>query len=233
MTVRHLFGGNVRLVGTIAALGACLVIPMLIGGCGGGDDWDDDYYDPEPRYHDLTIILNVSDFAGDALGEVTVWVDQVAQSGKTSWQFVELDRNYPEEWRGFAANWIQTGFSVATYGPGDWVEIDVMVTKPGYYPQVTTFTVENYLPIDVYARDTFVMEPSVNPADASELRPKRKDKPGEVIGWEKKAGSAAAGSEAKQKDEPGQVIGGRRAKTSQTSSMFKIAAETEPSGYTG
>ena len=186
MTRRHPNGGSISTVDrTIAMLGACLVIPLVVMGCGGGagHDWHDPA--PLPRYHDVTIILNVSDLDGDALGEVTVWVNGSAQGGKTSWTHVRLDEEYPQEWRGFRANWIKPGFTVATYDYNDVATIDVMVTKRGYVPQTTIFDIDASLPAEVYARDTFVMEPSAFPTTAQEPEPKKKAQPGEVIGWTK------------------------------------------------
>lgn len=185
MTRRHPFGGSTYKSARLTlVLGACVALAAALTGCGGSGD---DYYypDPGPRYHEVNIVLNVSDLAGNAVGEVVVWVNGVAQTGMTSWNFAMLGNNYPPELRGFLANWIQPGFSVATYSPGDYDTIEVMVTKPGYYPQSTTFTITDNLPADVYARETFVMERSPYP-NTAEAKPRVKDKPGEVIGWDKK-----------------------------------------------
>jgi len=78
---------------------------LLLVGCGGGEDTCCPPY--VPQYRDLTLVLNVSDAAGNALGEATVWVDGVAQDMKTAWEFVTLGPGYPESWSGFRANWIK------------------------------------------------------------------------------------------------------------------------------
>ncbi len=156
MTRRHPLSGTHRLLAAVAGLS----VSMIVVGCGGGDDYDGN---PPPRYHDMTIVLNVSDYDGVALGEATVWVNGVSQTGKTSWTHVALGDGYPESWRGFTANWIQGGFTVATYGPGDEATVEVIVSKPGYYSQATEFTVSDELPAEVFARDTFIMEKSPYP----------------------------------------------------------------------
>lgn len=182
MAYRHPFGGSILLM-----LGACVVVPMLIVGC-SSDDWDDDddyYCDPSPRYHHMTVILKVADLAGDALGQVTVWVDGVPQVERTSWEFVSLGAGYPESWWGFKANWIKSGFTVATYAESDVAKVIVQVSKPGYYTEATTFNVEDSLPTEVYARDTFIMEPAPCPTTAEAQEPRMKEEPGEVIGWDK------------------------------------------------
>lgn len=189
MTHRLPLGG-----GALLALGAWLVVPLLIAGC-GGDDWRDDYYygpGPSrfPRYHHVTIILNVSDPAGRALGQVNVWVDGVLQAERTSSQFVALGAGYPESWWGFHANWIKGGFTVATYDYGDVARINVTVSRPGFYSQATEFRISYAQPTEVYARDTFIMEPAVHGASVGEHEPRKKDTPGEVIGWPDEAGEA-------------------------------------------
>ena len=189
MTYRLPLGGSV-----IPALGACLLLPLLIAGC-GGDDWRDDYYygpgpSPFPRYHHVTIVLNVSDPAGRALGQVNVWVDGVLQPERTSSQFVSLGSGYPESWRGFHANWIKGGFTVATYDYGDVAHINVTVARPGFYSQATEFRISASQPAEVYARDTLIMEPAVHGASADEQEPRMKEAPGEVIGWSEKSGEA-------------------------------------------
>lgn len=187
MTRRLPFGGNgpVTLL-TLGLLGACLGTAWLLAGC-SGDENDDDYYgSPYPRYHFVTIILNVSDLAGGALGQATVWVNGVAQDERTSWEFVTLGSDFPPSWRGFRANWIKGGFTVATYGYDDVARIKVMVSKPGYYTQETVFEVDDRQPAEVYARDTFIMQPAPYPTTAGVDKPRVKPTPGEVLGWEKK-----------------------------------------------
>lgn len=192
MTHRLPLGGSAGL-----ALGACLLVPLIIAGCGGNDWRDDDYYygpgpSPSPRYHHVTIVLNVSDPAGRALGQVNVWVDGVRQPERTSSQFVTLGAGYPESWRGFRANWIKGGFTVATYDYGDVARITVTVSRPGFYTQATEFHISDDLPTEVYARDTFIMEPAIYGASADEdgQEPRMKQTPGEVIGWSEKSDEA-------------------------------------------
>lgn len=213
MTSRHPIGGGIRSAsdrtrgrGVLLMLGACIALPLLFAGCSG--DWDDhdhfyDDYEPEPIYHNVTFILNVSDLDGDALGLATVWIDGVARREKTSWEFVRLGNDYPESWRGFEANWILGGFTVATYGWDDVVDVEVMVTKAGFQSQATTFEITGSLPVDVYARETFALEPSIGPASADADKPIHKTKPGEVIGWTKPETTA----------------------TSQVPTMYKLASE--------
>jgi len=189
MTYRLPFGGNTTAaVRTLLVLGACVSVLFALQGCGGGGDYDE----PEPRYHDMTIILNVSDFDGDALGEVTVWVNGVAQAEKTSWQFVTLGDGYPESWQGHRANWIKGGFTVATYGAYDVATVEVIVSKTGYYTQATEFDVSDDLPSEVYARDTFIMEPAPHVTTAEIDNPRKKAAPGEVIGASKSSPRATS-----------------------------------------
>ena len=196
MTHRPRNGGNISsLHVALLVLGACVFVPLLFSGCSSDDEIT--YIDCEPRYHSMTIILHVEDLVGDALGEVTVWVDGVAQNARTSWQFISLGNQYPPEWRGFLANWIFSGFTVATYRADDLEKVTVVVTKPGYQSQGTVFYVADDLPSQVYARETFTMLPTAFPAGAEgpdEMKPIMKDKPGEVIGWDKPATTGATTS---------------------------------------
>lgn len=169
------------------ALLALALGSILMGGCGGGDDH---YYGPPdgsfPHYRQFTIVLNVSDADGHALGGATVWVDGVAQSERTSWDFVALGRGYPDSWRGFLANWIKGGYTVTLYDYYDKVDVTVMVSKSGYQTQATTFHIDDSLPRDVFGRDTFIMERSAGPASAEPGTPVMKPQPGEVVGVDKK-----------------------------------------------
>jgi hypothetical protein len=186
-TVRRVSGG-------LALLGLTLG-SILLGGCGGSDDY---YYGPPdggfPHYRQFTIVLNVSDADGHALGGATVWVDGVAQAEKTSWDFVALGRGYPDSWRGFLANWIKGGYTVTLYDYYDKVDVTVMVSKTGYQTQSTTFHIDDSLPRDVFGRDTFIMERSAGPASAEPGTPVVKPQPGEVVGMEKGAAGGAATS---------------------------------------
>ena len=86
---------------------------------------------------------------------------------------------------------------MATYRADDVETVTVMVSKPGYHPQATVFNVADDLPADVYARESFVLLPTPYPAgaeNATELKPTMKDKPGEVIGWDKPATTGSTGS---------------------------------------
>jgi hypothetical protein len=151
----------------------------ILGGCGGGGDYSGP---PEPGYRNFTLVLNVSDADGYALGDATVWVDGTAQDGRTSWDFVTLGTGYPESWRGFRANWIQGGYRVVLDEYTGRADITVMVSKTGYTTQATTFHFDESLPKDVYGRDTFIMERSTSTSSAEPGTPVMKPQPGEVIG---------------------------------------------------
>ena len=148
----------------------------LIGGCGGSDSFDGDAFD-----HDLTIILNVADMDGYALGDVTVWVDGVQQYLRTAWDFVELGEGYPDSWIGRPANWIKGGFTVTTYGIGDEVEVIVKVSKTGFYTEETSFIITDDMDSEVFAYETFIMEERLGVTAASEEIIRHKAKPGEVL----------------------------------------------------
>lgn len=164
---------------TLALIGFALS-PILLAGCGGSDNY---YYPPSgPQYRDLTVVLNVSDADGNALGGATVWVDGVAQDLKTSWDFVVLGTGYPESWRGFRANWIMGGYRVRLDEYTGRADVSVMVSKTGYVTQSTTFRLDEWLPREVFARDTFIMERSTSSASAEPGAAVNKPQPGEVIG---------------------------------------------------
>ena len=198
MTSRHPSGGS-SATRFGAVLGACAIVAVGVSGCGGG--WEhNNPADHFPHYKTFSIVLNVSDAGGNALGDAVVWVDGVAQPERTASSFTVLADGFPDGWRGFAANWIKGGFSVTLYNSSDVVDVVVTISKPGYYSQTTTFHIDDSLPAEVWGRDTFIMERSPNPAAAEMQRPRPKAKPGEVVGWSKPA------------------------KTSEVAGKFKVAA---------
>jgi len=174
----------------LLGLGVCVVIAVILGGCGGDDDGYYPPYDQFPHYKRVTIYLNVSDESARALGGVTVWVDGIAQAELTSWDYVTLGQGYPSDWQGFQTNWVKAGFTVALYDYNDRVDMEVVVSKAGYYSQSTTFRIDDSLSNDVRARETFVMEPNLGPASAGADKPRPKAQPGEVISFGKGASSA-------------------------------------------
>ncbi|MCE5219598.1 hypothetical protein LLH03_21460 [bacterium] len=174
----------------LLGLGVCVVIAVILAGCGGDDEYYYPPYDEFPHYKRLTILLNVSDASARALGGVTVWVDGIAQAELTSWDYVTLGNGYPIDWQGFQTNWVKAGFTVALYDYNDRVKVEVVVSKAGYYSQSTSFWIDDSLTNDVRARETFVMEPNLGPASAGVKKPRPKAQPGEVISFGKGASSA-------------------------------------------
>lgn len=168
------------LVGSIRGRGIALmaagVLTLALMGC-GSDFWDSE------QEHDVTIVLNVSDTDGDPVGGATVWVDGVAQDLRTAWDMVYLGDGFPESWAGFPANWIRSGFLAYTYSDDDIDTITVRVSKTGFYTQETEFDITGDLPDEVFAKDTFILEPWLAGASAQEQeRIVRKTAPGTVTG---------------------------------------------------
>jgi hypothetical protein len=156
------------------ALAAAGLVALGLIGCSGSND---------EQNHDVTIVLNVSDTDGNPVGGATVWVDGVAQDLRTAWEMVYLGDGFPESWAGFPANWVRSGFETYTYGDWDSDTIVVRVSKTGYYTQETEFDITGDLPYEVFARDTFIMEPVLRSASAEDAQKVVKhEKPGTVSG---------------------------------------------------
>jgi len=137
------------------------VVALLVAGC--SSDWDDDDYDHHRNSWDKTVFvyLNVSDPDGEALPNVTVWVDGTRQEEKSSDEFSELGNQFPSDWRGWEYNWEDGPFFFDVRRCSRWVcDVEVMVSRSGYQSQKTTITFNEWDPDEIYFRQTFVMEPS-------------------------------------------------------------------------
>jgi len=150
-----------KFTGRTALAAVLSVAALLAAGC--SSDWnnDDDGYYRGSRDKTVFIYLNISDADGEALPNVTVWVDGTRQGEKSSDEFSELGNQFPRDWRGWEYNWDGGPFFFnVRQCSGSVCDIEVMVSRSGYQSQKTTITFNEWDPDEIYFRQTFVMEPS-------------------------------------------------------------------------
>jgi len=148
----------------ISALLSALGLVTLLSGCGGTwyeDDYDDYIdYDNQTYQKTLFIYLNVADQDGDPLPDVTVWIDGVEQDARTADEYEQLGNQFPPDWRGWEHNWNGGPFWFDLRDSGGEARVEIMVSRSGLRTQRTTLRFDRWDPREIYARQTFVMEPA-------------------------------------------------------------------------
>lgn len=147
---------------SVIALLSALVLVVLLSGCGG--DWyedPDDYvdYDNQTYQKTLFVYLNVADQDGAPLSDVTVWIDGAQQERRTAAEYDRLGSQFPPDWRGWEYNWNGGPFWYDLRDSGGEARVEIMVSRSGLQTQRTTLRFDRWDPREIYARQTFVMEP--------------------------------------------------------------------------
>lgn len=137
-------------------MGLILPFAVLLGGCGG--DLFDGGYDPDyPRYKELTLILRVQNGQGEPLGGANVYVDGMEDENRTDFLFYALGAGYPEQWRGWLANWTSDAYEAVMDYPGDRDQFQIRVEKDGYTHDTTLVKISDDEPRHIFIRDIMTL----------------------------------------------------------------------------
>lgn len=148
----------------VTALITTLSLVVLLSGC--SSDWyEDDYddyidYDNQTFQKTLFVYLNVADQDGHPVPDVTVWIDGAQQETRTAAEYDRLGSQFPPDWRGWEYNWSGGPFWYDLRDSGGEARIEIMVSRSGLRTQRTTLRFDRWDPREIYARQTFVMEPA-------------------------------------------------------------------------
>jgi hypothetical protein len=156
---------HTRLYLSAAAVSVAVAAAIWLGGCGGGSTAGYNIPGPEDHYY-LTVVLKVSDEAGNALGNGVVWVEDEAETQRTSSHWVALGEGYPDGWTGREVNWISPIYDVILHGPTDSKRVHVRVTRANYGPEDTYFDINRSSPNRVFGYDTLTMYYGIGTAAA-------------------------------------------------------------------
>ena len=144
----------------IAVEALVVAVALGLGGCAGAWVEEGGGTDRYPQTHYLTLSLNVSDRDGDPLPGCTVWVDGIAQGGKTAPLFTNYTGE-PSAWWGWKYNGRVGNYPVKIPYREASARVAVWVTKSGWENAQTEFVVYDWDERYLQGRATFVMTPDV------------------------------------------------------------------------
>lgn len=134
---------------------AMCALPLLTG-CGGGFAPGDPDYPEETR---LTLALRAQDPDGNPIANARVYVDGDRDDWLTEEAFEPLDTEFPQQWRGWLANWVDNTRAIFDPTPGEPIHFDIAVRKTGWGEGVTVVHIASASARHYYARDTITLYP--------------------------------------------------------------------------
>ncbi len=140
----------------VATAATLLAAGLLLGGCGGGDDWDSDWYDGAyPYSKHVTIYVRVQDEAGYPVGGCRVKINGRTIDGTTAYRWYYVEE--PGDWAGWRYNWAVEDLPVTISEPGQERRLTLQVYKSGYGSDYAYIYVADDDPDSFWVRVTFTL----------------------------------------------------------------------------